>query len=166
MKNQSGITLVALVITIIVLLILAGVSINLALGQNGVLTRASSAVSANERAKVLEELGMSVNESQTVYFTEMINQATYRKSTPFYDDKDSNGKFDVFEHNCMSAESVTLDPATDENPSNDAIITGVYESNGSGLYYGFKIDVKTGEVKLVDKGVEEFDDAKTASAAL
>ena len=39
MKKQKGITLVALVITIIVLLILAGVSISLALGNNGVLTR-------------------------------------------------------------------------------------------------------------------------------
>jgi len=34
-KNEKGITLVALVITIIVLLILAGVTINLTLGENG-----------------------------------------------------------------------------------------------------------------------------------
>ena len=44
MRNQKGITLVALVITIIVLLILAGVSISLVLGQNGVLNQASNAV--------------------------------------------------------------------------------------------------------------------------
>ena len=40
MKNQKGITLVALVITIIVLIILAGVSIALVLGENGILTKA------------------------------------------------------------------------------------------------------------------------------
>ena len=40
MKNQRGITLIALVITIIVLLILAGITITLLMGENGVLNRA------------------------------------------------------------------------------------------------------------------------------
>ena len=57
-KNSKGITLIALVITIIVLLILAGVSIATLTGQNGVLTKASTAQkdteieSAKEQAKV------------------------------------------------------------------------------------------------------------------
>ena len=42
-KKESGITLVALVVTIIVLLILAGVAISLTLGQNGIFTRAQNA---------------------------------------------------------------------------------------------------------------------------
>ena len=37
MKKQKGITLIALVITIIILLILAGVVINLTLGENGII---------------------------------------------------------------------------------------------------------------------------------
>ena len=41
MKNNKGITLIALVVTIIVLLILAGVSIAMLTGQNGILNRAS-----------------------------------------------------------------------------------------------------------------------------
>ena len=41
--SQRGITLIALVITIIVLLILAGVTINLTLGENGILTTAQQA---------------------------------------------------------------------------------------------------------------------------
>ena len=40
-KGNHGITLIALVITIIVLLILAGVAIATLTGENGVLTRAS-----------------------------------------------------------------------------------------------------------------------------
>lgn len=40
LKGQKGITLVALVVTIIVLIILAGVSISLVLGQNGIFTKA------------------------------------------------------------------------------------------------------------------------------
>ena len=42
-KGQKGITLVALVITIIVLLILAGVTISLTLGNEGIITRAQQA---------------------------------------------------------------------------------------------------------------------------
>ena len=40
MKGNKGITLVALVVTIVVLLILAGISLNLVLGQNGIISRA------------------------------------------------------------------------------------------------------------------------------
>jgi hypothetical protein len=42
-KTQKGITLIALVITIIVLLILAGITINLTVGQNGIITTAQQA---------------------------------------------------------------------------------------------------------------------------
>lgn len=53
LKGQKGITLVALVVTIIVLIILAGVSIALVLGDNGIVTKAKGgaenyAVAANE----------------------------------------------------------------------------------------------------------------------
>jgi type II secretory pathway pseudopilin PulG len=44
LKNSQGITLVALIVTIIVLLILAGVSINLVVGENGILNKAQNAV--------------------------------------------------------------------------------------------------------------------------
>ena len=48
--NQYGITLIALVITIIVLLILAGVSIAMLTGQNGILTQAQKAKTETENA--------------------------------------------------------------------------------------------------------------------
>ena len=71
MKNQNGITLVALVITIIVLLILAGVSISLVLGQNGVLTQASNAVSANQLAKIREDIDLGLASCVTEAYTAM-----------------------------------------------------------------------------------------------
>ena len=55
MKNKNGITLVSLVVTIIVLIILAGVSINLTLGENGIITMAKKARENMELAKVDEE---------------------------------------------------------------------------------------------------------------
>lgn len=51
-KKQKGITLIALVITIIVLLILAGVSLSLTLGENGILTKARE---ARIEAEIAEE---------------------------------------------------------------------------------------------------------------
>ena len=51
LKNKRGITLIALVITIVVLLILAGVSIATLTGENGILTRANEAKEATEQAK-------------------------------------------------------------------------------------------------------------------
>lgn len=46
MKNSKGITLVALVVTVVILLILAGVSINLVLGENGLIKYAQKAKEA------------------------------------------------------------------------------------------------------------------------
>ena len=50
-KKTKGITLIALVVTIVVLLILAGVSINMVLGQNGIVTKAQEARDKTEHAK-------------------------------------------------------------------------------------------------------------------
>ena len=68
MKNNKGITLVALVVTIIVLIILAGVSINLVLGDNGIITIAKKAKENTELAKTEEET--KVNELYTQIETE------------------------------------------------------------------------------------------------
>lgn len=56
---QNGITLIALVVTIVVLLILAGVSINLVIGQNGIITKARDAKEATERAAVNDQIAMN-----------------------------------------------------------------------------------------------------------
>ena len=54
-NNKKGITLIALVVTIIILIILSGVSINLVLGENGIVTIAKRAKENTEIAKVEEE---------------------------------------------------------------------------------------------------------------
>ena len=54
-KNQKGITLIALVVTIVVLLILAGVSIAMLGGENGLITRAQEAAEETRGASVEEE---------------------------------------------------------------------------------------------------------------
>ena len=54
MRNQKGITLIALVITIIVLLILAGVSIAMLTGENGILTKATQSTVETARGEADE----------------------------------------------------------------------------------------------------------------
>ena len=65
-KNANkGITLIALVITIIVLLILAAVSIATLTGQNGILTQANNAKTKTTEAQVNEEIKLAYNSVQT-----------------------------------------------------------------------------------------------------
>ena len=59
MKNNKGITLVALVVTIVVLLILAGVSINLVLGNNGIIAKAKEAETKSAEASQNDLKGMN-----------------------------------------------------------------------------------------------------------
>ena len=59
LRNKNGITLIALVVTIIVLIILAGVSISLVLGDNGIITKAKEAKQNTEIAKVEEEVQLN-----------------------------------------------------------------------------------------------------------
>ena len=59
MKKNKGITLVALVVTIVVLLILAGVSINLVLGNNGIIARAKDAETKSAEASENDLKGMN-----------------------------------------------------------------------------------------------------------
>ena len=59
-KSNKGVTLVALVITIIVLLILAGVSISLIAGPNGVLTKSKKAAKDTDIANVKDAFELAV----------------------------------------------------------------------------------------------------------
>ena len=61
LKNNKGITLIALVITIIVLLILAGVSIAMLTGENGILTQSTRAKSDTAEAEVADKINMALN---------------------------------------------------------------------------------------------------------
>ena len=58
-KSKKGITLVALVVTIVVLLILAGVSINLVLGDNGIISKAQEAKTKQAEASENDLKGMN-----------------------------------------------------------------------------------------------------------
>ena len=62
-KKEKGITLVALVVTIVVLLILAGVSITMVLGNNGIVKKAQDA-KTNYKAAAADE-GQTMTDAET-----------------------------------------------------------------------------------------------------
>ena len=59
-KNEKAITLIALVITIIVLLILAGISIATLTGENGLLSKATTAKEETKKAEIREEIELAI----------------------------------------------------------------------------------------------------------
>ena len=70
LKNEKGITLIALVITIVVLLILAGVTIATLTGDNGIITRANQAKEETEEAEKEEKNDL---EKQADFINEYTN---------------------------------------------------------------------------------------------
>ena len=60
LKVSNGITLIALVITIIVLLILAGISISMLSGDNSILQKVTTAKTSSERAEAKEQAQMDI----------------------------------------------------------------------------------------------------------
>ena len=78
MKKNKGITLIALVITIIVLLILAGISIATLTGENGLLTKANKAKEQTEIADTIERARVDIlgvqaeNESEDITKAQLV----------------------------------------------------------------------------------------------
>ena len=60
MRIDKGITLIALIITVIVLLILAGITITTLTGENGILSNATKASTEHKRAEALEEIKIAM----------------------------------------------------------------------------------------------------------
>ena len=93
-KQEKGITLIALVVTIIVLLILAGISINALAGQNGILNRAVESKEKTEVAQKdemeklvrMEALGCSAGDKIT-------NPSSYGKNSSAQATADGDGKY-------------------------------------------------------------------------
>ena len=83
-KKQEGITLVALVITIVVMLILAGVSISILTADEGLIIKISSAVEKYNNAVNIqdEKIGSLINEIITYYNNTNSSDETISPSKP------------------------------------------------------------------------------------
>ena len=133
-RKQKGITLIALVITIIVLLILAGVSINLVVGEGGILGKAQNGVSASRAGSVKEEIGLAWSACETEYMEEWVSNQGIDKSTFFTKEKLNENL-----GNKGIVKAVTY------NETGDSTLT--YASVDGNLVYAMKIS-STGQVSI------------------
>ena len=89
--NQRGITLIALIVTIIVLLILSGIVINSITGSNGILTKSKQAVETYKKAQAEEAVGILLQEYQmenvekAISFTDFLEEKVQDKSIESYE---------------------------------------------------------------------------------
>ena len=77
MKNQKGITLIALVITIIVLLILAGITIAMLTGENGLLNKANSSKSKTVEAEAVEKINVTLSDVKAEIYKQQVSNSAY-----------------------------------------------------------------------------------------
>lgn len=114
-KSSKGITLIALVITVIVLLILAGISISMLAGNNSILNQSTSARTKTIHANVLEKMQLEAS-AYTIY-----------KTTEKY----SNNLIDY-----LKSKSIILDISGEENKwlINVTTLLGYNQSMGTGTY--------------------------------
>ena len=123
-KKQAGITLIALVITIIVLLILAGVSIATLTGNNGILTQANTAKENNNSATVKEKVQVEAAGSfdNTGVFSKDIFKTNLKNNLKL---EDSN----IVENAADKTITVKID-GYDVTVNKSGEVTGVTKSTG------------------------------------
>lgn len=129
-NNEKGITLVALVITIIVLLILAGVTILALSGDNGILNRASQSKVSTEIANAKDAFTTVAAEGITEYYNskyvEGNNTETLQKTV--YDKITASSISSSFVNTASSTSPSTI--VTNVNDATGAALTATIDTNG------------------------------------
>ena len=140
LNNKKGITLIALVVTVVVLIILAGVSINAVLGDNGIIKKANQAASVTKEAEVKEAINRTILE---FYLTD-----DYETLEDFLKAKVTEGKIDSVTKNADGTLTVKKGEysVTVENKTNSS---GGSSSGGSTGGETQTPEITIGEAKVV-----------------
>lgn len=122
MKNNKGITLIALVVTIIVLLILAGVSIAMLTGENGILGKAKEASYTNALGAAKDEVSLIATDAVAEYYKQV-----YVKGNNSVD----GGSLDAYVKNALDKSKVgTLETDGVDYDYSSSKITLTYSADG------------------------------------
>ena len=139
-EREKGITLIALVITIIVLLILAGITIAFLTGENSIFKKATNAKIENEKAEIKEMLSLSVN-------TISVERGQKQDSlSNYYNEKETfieKGKLDTTKYKINNYEY---------NEENKIVKITIYKENGTQNQYEYEINLGTGSIKFKNRG--------------
>jgi len=174
-KNTEGITLIALVITIIILLILAGVVLNLTLGEHGILKKAEQAGEQYKISEILEKLELEKVDlyarkngstpSLQEYINHLINKGVITASdVTDIDDNTKNIVVDGYVFTVVEEGGnikITCQGKADNKPriaslqvigtTIDSISVKVVASNANGASYKYSIkNLTTGETTFTE----------------
>jgi hypothetical protein len=136
LKTQKGITLISLIVTIVIILILAGITLSTVVGENGILSKSKVAVTKNREVSAKEEVSMAWTTCEMAYQEAWTsNQSVQRRS--YYTQENMN--------NAVSSTGEVI--AFTYNEGGESEIK--YKSNDQGIVYLFKIDTM-GNIRTVD----------------
>ncbi len=144
LKETKGITLIALVITIIVLLILAAVSIATLTGENGILTKAKTAKEETNEATAREKIQVAVmgsfDKNGKLDINELKDNLKKEGITNFEDVNEFPLKVKVDDYEISIIENGKITVEENKNPSetekNIVSASDIANSNDKKTYYG------------------------------
>ena len=139
LNNKKGITLIALVVTVVVLIILAGVSINAVIGDDGIIKKAQNSANLTKEAEVKEAINRTILE---FYLTD-----DYETLEDFLKAKVTEGKIDSVTKNADGTLTVKKGEysVTVENKTNTS---GGSSSGGSTGGETQTPEITVGEIKV------------------
>ena len=150
LRNQRGITLIALVVTIIVLIVLAGIAISMTIGENGIFTKAREAKKLQITAEAKEKIGAEILDAQVeaIERNEELEQAQVEDIISKYgtlqDDKDT---------------IILNDNGYDIKLSD--IYQGTITTSGSYTENKAKIELLEGQIKNLQEQLEKMTEENT-----
>ena len=130
MRRERGITTIGLVVTIIVMLILAGVTISLMQGNSGIISKADESKSQTERKEVIEKAKMTVSEKVVNNGGNELTRSELKEILEQYfinvpedytletilKTKEENGKYEIKVSEIYDREFLGDDEETPDNP--------------------------------------------------
>ena len=153
-KEEKGITLIALVITIIVLLILAGIAISMLSGENGILKQAVKSKDQMEKAQAEEIAGLAYSEilmeDRETDNNKIMGEIVKDLKEAGYEVKEESTNQQTITG--IEVDQETVEMETTSSPI-EVGITLKYNEQGSNKYY-IKINGKYYEIILQGNGVE------------
>jgi len=144
-RKQEGITLIALVVTIIILLILAGVTLNWVAGGNGILSKAVSSVEEHKKAEYREKVDLIIMEQQMEKYANPEEQRQFIQMVA-----------EAIKEKEWAKDVIICDDDVDDSVEPSKCTTIIVETTDG---YEIKVNINNdeiiGEVEYVIKGVGE-----------
>jgi len=150
MKNNKGITLIALVVTIIILLILAGISIAMLTGDNGILTNAGKTSTENAYYGAEERFKLAYMAVKTEIMAQVVKDGQYDARKQY---TDTSVNPNVSYENVKALAKIVYDDLVKGNTDTTKKFTVTYKGRAKGATSGDAIICVKYEDSNIDQGV-------------